>query len=430
LVILSLPMMAVIFFAIISCLLDLMLPGFVALFVFLTHPLAVLKRKIVIVKGKSKFKQFSKLKTVAVTGSYGKTTTKEILSQLLSAKFKTVKTQKNNNTDVGIAKTILNKINVTTEYFVAEMGAYKLGETKECADVANPDVAIITGLDEQHFSLYGSIKAILESTAEVEEYLKADGALIINGSDDYCMRLIPMLKKKVIFYFSNPATNTQNDKSKSKKLKGANLPKDENLHVLEIKDFKKGINFTFGYQGEVFEIKSNIQARHNIDNLLAAILSMNYLGTAMKEIVELVNQTQIELPYLNSFRGINDAEFIDDGYNINPTGYEAGLKHLAKNKIQTEGKKYVLTQGFIELGAKRDEIYQKMAQATVDNADGLITTDEYLAYHIKQINTKFKVVIIDSVFILPIKLKELLTPQDIVLVEGPLPLKVIQKIKL
>jgi len=136
---------AILFVTIYGLVSDLCGPLWVMLGVFLTWPLSAIKRKLVINRAKLLMQKRPNLKVVAVTGSYGKSTTKELIYQILQKKFKTVKTEKNNNTDIGIALTILKKINKSTEVFVAEMGAYKIGETRECCQIARPDIAIIPG---------------------------------------------------------------------------------------------------------------------------------------------------------------------------------------------------------------------------------------------------------------------------------------------
>jgi UDP-N-acetylmuramyl pentapeptide synthase len=93
-----------------------------------------------------------------ITGSYGKTSTKEFLYAILSEKYKVVKTEGNNNTNIGVAYTVLNKVSDDYDYFICEMGAYKIGEIAEICGIVKPEIGILTGINEQHIDLFGSIE--------------------------------------------------------------------------------------------------------------------------------------------------------------------------------------------------------------------------------------------------------------------------------
>jgi UDP-N-acetylmuramoyl-tripeptide--D-alanyl-D-alanine ligase len=429
-VIVSLPIYLSIF-AIASCVaIDLAIPLITTVFVYLTAPLSILKRKYIIWKAKRKMSSITDLVVIAVTGSYGKTTTKEILYQMISKNFVTVKTEKNNNTEVGIAQTILNKINNRTEVFVAEMGAYKLGETLECTKIAKPSIAIITGIDEQHISLYGSFKAIIDSTMEIVDGLKPEGVVILNGDNEYCMRLATLIKARKILYFTNQFQNkiiSPQNSSKKKEVENVEFPHDENMYISNVEQEARGLSFTLAYKNYIQKIKTNIKAKHNIGNIVAAILSASELGLDIEEIVKLVNEMDFELPYLAIKPAANNSQLIDDGYNINPSGYYAGIKFLSEQKIK--GKKWVITQGFTELGEERANTYKAVATATVKSADGIITSDLFLYESIKDEDDKFKAVYVENIFDLPVIYRRDIQTGDMVLIEGPLPGQVLNNIQ-
>lgn len=415
--------------------LELVSPLITGLGVLITFPIAYLKRKYVINKAKRKYAGLKTIRTVAVTGSYGKSTTKELIYQLLSSKFKVVKTQKNNNTDIGIAQTILRDIKKNTEIFLAEMGAYKVGEIKDICEIAAPDIAIITGIDQQHITLYGGIPQILKSSYEVIEEMKPDGLAILNGDNEYCVKLAEKTRKRKKLYFSirnsermDVVDVKQNEKGNEKQTLRhmVSFPGSENIFVSEIFETSKGLSFRLNYDKEVYQVNSNLKVIYNISNLLSAVLTAHELGMTMQEIVDIVNKSSFKVPYLNIYEGINESKILDDGYNINPTGFMAAINYL--DNLKMSGKKWIMTQGMIELGDERVQVYRKVAQLIVKKIDYLYTSDKYLVEEVKKIHPEFNALLVNSVFDFPIYYKSLVKKGQLVLLEGAFPQVVLNKI--
>jgi UDP-N-acetylmuramyl pentapeptide synthase len=161
---------------------------------------------------------------------------------------------------------------------------------------------------------------------------------------------------------------------------------------------------------------------------LAAILVAMELGMNMKEIVKTINEIEFVVPYLNIYKGINKSRILDDGYNVNPTAFIAAINYLDSLKIKST--KWIMTQGMIELGDEKKQIYRKIAQLIVKKVDGLYTSDRYLLEEVKNLNPEFKGVLVNSVFDFPIYYKYVVKENDIVLLEGPFPQIVLDKIYL
>lgn len=411
---------------------DLIGPLWIAIAVFLTSPLSAIKRKILIGKATKKMKKLKSTKVVAVTGSYGKSTTKELLYQILGKKFKVVKTEKNNNTDVGIALTILKKIKPSTEVFIAEMGAYKIGETRDCCKIATPDVAIITGIDQQHVSLFGGIKEVLMSTYEVVEEMDDKGLTILNGDNEYCLKIAEKTSKRKILYYSihnaskiDASELDFDDKEVDAKHK-ISFPGNENVFVKEIEMNKKGLAFILNFEGRQYSVETNLQARYNISNLMAALLTASELGVSMEELVKIINKLDFDVPYLNVKDGINESKILDDGYNANPTGFISALRYLKELKIKQ--KKWIFTQGLIELGPQRDVTNKKIAQEIVATVDAVYTTDSALYEQIKILKSDFEVKLVSSVFDFPAYYESFVKKGNYVLIEGSFPQSVLKEI--
>jgi len=129
------------------------------------------------------------LLVIGITGSYGKTSTKEFLATILSQKFKVLKTKKHINAEIGIAKTILNELKPEHQIFIAEIGAYERGKIREVCRVLQPKIGILTGINEQHLSTFGSQESITAAKYELIKSLPEDGTAIFNGVNEYCSQL-------------------------------------------------------------------------------------------------------------------------------------------------------------------------------------------------------------------------------------------------
>src|SRR3989344_5170861 len=168
--------------------------GFLLIFIFLSPVLALLTmllgvllseipvqiyRKIIIYQARQMVKN-SKTVFIGITGSYGKTSTKEFLAEILSQKYITDKTEKNYNSDIGVSLSILKNLKPDSQYFIAELGAYKKGEIKKICDIIQPKYGILTGIGNQHLHLFGSQKNLLAAKAELLESLPPEGIAFIN----------------------------------------------------------------------------------------------------------------------------------------------------------------------------------------------------------------------------------------------------------
>src|SRR3989344_5969571 len=159
-----------------------------------TSPLVERSRRKTIICARSMLAKVHPV-VVAVTGSYGKSTTKEFAAHILGTSFVVAKTVGSQNTDFGVARAAANLKN-GTEIFVAEVGAYKRGEIKRVASFLKPKVAIVTGIEPQHLSLFGSLENILKAKYELVEHLAEDGFAIFNFGNEYCREMAGWAKKE------------------------------------------------------------------------------------------------------------------------------------------------------------------------------------------------------------------------------------------
>lgn len=340
---------------------DIASPVVVSFFAITTEPLAQYKRRVLISRAKLKVKKHKNFKIVAITGSYGKSTTKELLYSIIKDNFKTAKTRRNFNSTVGVAQETLNNLEKDTEVFIAEMGAYRKGEIKASTEVMPPDISIITTIGAQHLSLFGSMNNLISAKSEIVRGLKPDGIAILNADNENTFNIASKLKNKTVLFGSDIKVKTK---------------KNQQLLVAKnIEEGKSGLKFTIQFGKESINVKTNLHANHNVYNLLAATAAAMELGMDLKSIAAKINTIDLPQIHLNWKKGLNDSQILDDSYNTNPAGFDAALKALGQNK---KGRNIVITRGIIELGPKKKEVYKDLCAGVKVYTDIVITSDKDL----------------------------------------------------
>lgn len=324
-----------IFFSLYLLILDLLVPLFVLLAIWLVTPISNFQKKRIIARAMAKMQSMKKVKTIGITGSFGKTSTKEFLYAILSQKYKVIKTKGNNNTAMGVANTVLKNMDDKYDYFICEMGAYKIGEIKEISNIARPFAGIITGINEQHIDLFGSIQNTKKAKFELIQNLPEDGFAVINEKAAAIKPEIRYTVKDAGFFSDKSAENVQAYPD----------------HV------------EFDYEGTAFKV--NILGKHYIENLMAAIMAAEKLGMAIEEIRDCVGKIDIESNYfMRRIDGPNGSIFIDDSYSANPSGVIAALEYL--EDAYPDRKKVFVFPGIIELGKESEKIHEKIWQKAED----------------------------------------------------------------
>jgi len=302
----------------------LIIPILITIIILFTNPLFNFQKKRKIKKATEKMAGLKKVRVIGITGSYGKTSTKEFLNTILSEKYKVVKTEGNNNTNIGVAYTVLNKVNDDYDYFICEMGAYKIGEITEMCNIVKPEIGILTGINEQHLDLFGSIENTRRAKFELIEALPENGLAVINS------------------------------KIKNQKLKIKNI---KHFSVDSINNIKAFQNYTeFIYKNQKFKL--NLLGKHYVENILSAIITAECLGMNLEEISKAVGKIKPSEFMMRKLDGLNNSIFIDDSYSANPDGVIAALDYL--DEAYQDYKKIIVFSGIIELGKKSDEVHRRL----------------------------------------------------------------------
>jgi UDP-N-acetylmuramoyl-tripeptide--D-alanyl-D-alanine ligase len=320
-------------------------------------------------------KDHPNLKVIGITGSYGKSSTKTFLIQLLSTKYKVVATSKNINTDIGVAHMILKELKPEHEVFIVEMGAYKIGEIANICKMTPPDVSILTAISPQHISLFGSIENIMQAKGEIFTFMKKGGLAIVNGDNSKC---IEMAKKADVKMTSYGIKNT-------------------GVEHLITDVSHDGTNLSFRLDG--YKIEVEVLGQHQSMNISAAILAAQQIGMTGAEIMEGLKALSAPKAVLSLKEGYKGSVILDDSYNSNPDGFIAAISVAKDRKV--DGKKILITMGMIELGKESEEHHREVGQLANQFFDLIVVTR-------KEAYRPFSKVIADN------KLKLIERPQQLI----------------
>lgn len=329
--------------------LDKFLPLLVAAFISIFALPTYVIRKIIIFIANNKIKRFRNLLVIGITGSYGKTSTKEFLATILSKKYKVAKTPEFTNTDIGIAKYILQELKPEHEIFVVEMGAYKKGEIKTICGMVKPNIGIITGINEQHLELFGSIENTMKTKFELIESLPKSATAIFNGNNPRCLEMAEWAEtlglKPIIFRTSADIKN--------------------------IKLLKDHIEFNFTFENKSYLMKANLLGLQTIENILPAVYAAKSLGMSITEIQKGMAKITSPAKTMQIAGSKNGSTFIDDTFNANPDGVIAATDYMEQYK----GKKVLVLTPLIELGEAADKIHAHIGEKTSKICDLILLTN-------------------------------------------------------
>ncbi len=318
--------------------------------VAITAPYATYKRQRIIARAMSKMRQ-KRPKVVAISGSYGKSSTKEILAHILSNRYTIAKTDKNMNTDVGIALSILRNVTPQTDIFIAEMGAYQRGENKSSCHVSPPDYAIMTGLGNQHIDLFGSWENVYSAETEPLKALSETGIAYVNAD-------IPEYKDIV--------------RDHNVLIKGYSIHHPEHIYATKIDLSAQGSRATIHYGDITIDINTRLLGSHVIQNILPCIAYAIDMGIDISTIVSSVQELPPIPHKLQVKKGLHDALILDDSYNSCYEGFVAAIQTM---QLFEQPHKLILSKGIIELGNRKKATYHALLTHLRSTHITLHTTD-------------------------------------------------------
>ncbi len=317
----------------------------------LVFPLEELLRAYYVFSARRKIRDINPL-VIGITGSYGKTSTKEILAHLLSTKYEVLKTPKSYNTLMGICKVIREDLRPQHTHFIVELGAYQPGEIAKLCRLVKPKIGLLTAVGPQHLERFKTIENVAQAKNELMESLPQDGVAIFNGDDPICLRL------------SKTAT------VKTKRYGLTNLETD--LQGCHIEMAANGMNFEIASPETVpQEVKTKLLGRHNVSNILGASLAALELGLSLKEIAQALAVLAPIEHRLQLIAGAHGVTYLDDAYNSNPVGAAMALEVLGAFQ---GGRKFLVTPGIVELGEREDVENEQLGHHAATICDIVVLT--------------------------------------------------------
>lgn len=284
---------------------------------------------------------------IGITGSFGKTTTKNIMQAMVSEQFNSLMTPASYNTPMGITRTIREMLKPIHQVFVCEMGADHVGDIVELMNFVHPTIGVVTSIGPQHLNTFGSQENITHEKMQMIEMLPKDGFGALNYDN-------PFIRN---YKIQNPVeTVTYGVKSK-----------DTDYYVEDIVYKQTGSSFTVVHHEERIPLETKLLGELNILNILSAVAVARHLGVSWKTIQKATKQMK-QVEHRLELKKINGYRFIDDAFNANPTGSAMALEVLS----MMPNTRIIVTPGMIDLGKKQNEINHHFGTLMKDKADIVI----------------------------------------------------------
>jgi UDP-N-acetylmuramoyl-tripeptide--D-alanyl-D-alanine ligase len=290
------------------------------------------------------------IRVIGITGSVGKSTTKELVAEVLSQKYRTVKNIGNLNNEIGLPLSIL-RMTESHQRAVLEMGFYVPGEIKLLCEIADPITGIITNIGTVHAERAGSIQAIAQGKAELIEYLPSNGTAILNYDDPWVRPMAEKTNARVLFYGLNPEAHLWADQ-----IEGLGL---------------QGIRFCLHYKNERLFLRVPLIGQHSVHTALRAAAVGLTEGLSWQEIVHGLQQghTQLRLAAVTTPSG---ALILDDTYNASPDSVMAALNLLD----ELQGEKCAVLGDMLELGLYEKQGHEMVGVRAAQVVKRLVTVGE------------------------------------------------------
>ena len=353
-------------------------------------------------QARAKLASMPHLKVIAITGSYGKTSTKFMVRDLLKERFSVCSTPGSYNTPMGICKVINNDLQSHHQILILEMGARYEGNIQELCDIAQPDISIITNVGVAHLETFGSQEVIAREKGTLVDNLTSGGVAILNADDPLVSKMGEGREEITQILVGLEAGQIQ---------AGSILYDTSGSHF----------NVSFGDEKEQFQTR--LLGAHNVQNMLLAIGVAHHLGIRPKTMA-LASKNIEPIEHRLELKNQGDIFVIDDAFNSNPVGAKNAVEILGQFK---SGKRIIITPGMIELGELEYEENKNFGAAIAEaNLDLIVLVGEERAKPIREgIEEKAEstdnVRIVSSLFEANDIVRAFATPGDVILYENDLP---------
>lgn len=292
---------------------------------------------------------------IGITGSYGKTTVKEILRTILSQKYRVLASPESYNTPLGIALTV-KQLDSTHDIFIAEMGARSKGDIAALCKMVKPKYGVLTGVNNQHLETFGSIEVIKDTKFELFENLDKGGAGFFSSDNANAVELM--------------------ERFDGEKYSAGISGENNFVSASDISVNTRGMTFTLNFKGgKSVKCSTVLLGRHSVRNICLAAAVAFKIGLTPKEIAAGINRIQSIGHRLELMPNNKNIVIIDDSYNSNVDGVNAAMEVLDT----FEGRKIVVTPGLVELGKMENVANLEFGKTLAAHADIVIVIGKHNA---------------------------------------------------
>ncbi len=280
---------------------------------------------------------------IGITGSYGKTSTKFFLRDILSVKYSVLATPSSFNTPMGITRVIREQLTGSHQVFIAEMGARHVGDIRELVELVHPTVGLLTSIGPQHLDTFGTIERVRDTKYELIEGLPEDGIAVFARDGAMCEEL----------YARCPLKN--------KAMPGQLISAGD----IEVGAWGTRFTLTDVLTGETARCETKLLGEHSIANLLLCCTAAKMLGMTLEQIARGISYCQPIEHRLQLLQGQGGVTIIDDAFNSNPVGAQAALRVLEA----FPGRRIIVTPGMVELGEKEAAFNRSFGEQMASSVD-------------------------------------------------------------
>lgn len=287
---------------------------------------------------------------IGITGSTGKTTTKDFIASALSTRLRVVATRGNRNNELGVPLTLL-ETGSDTDVVVVEMGMRGPGQIAALCRIAAPTAALVTNVGMTHIEVLGSQDAIVDAKAEIARCIGPEGRVFLNGDDALSARIAEQTTAPVVTYGTEPG---------------------DDVRAVGLTVGEDGLpSFTLQAGDEAADVTLPLPGRHNAYNAAAAAAVALYLGLSLAEIAEGLSSAHTTGMRMEVFSSASGVTVINDAYNASPTSMRAALTTL--RDMPAEGRRIAVLGDMAELGSLSDLAHFGLGELVPRNADILVT---------------------------------------------------------
>ena len=349
------------------------------------------------------------LTIIGITGSFGKTSTKNYLYRILSERYNVLMTPGNFNTTLGVVRTVREQLKPYHQIFIVEMGAKQTGDIKEICDLVHPTIGIVTAVGEMHLETFHSVDNIFATKFELIDALPSNGMGVINLDSEH-------IASRIAHYHSHTNLISYGVHNHDAEYRSVNIAYSSTQ-----------TSFDVDCRGDIREgYATRLAGRGNLLNLLAAVAVADKLQvpeSLQKRAIRQIEQIEHRLSIKRAEGGVT---ILDDAYNSNPAGAQMALEVLRHFERKEQAQRIVVTPGFVELGERQEALNRELGRQIAEACDVAIvvnrTNREALLAGLrdKDFNEK-QLIIADTLNEALAHLRQILRAGDIVLYENDLP---------